>query len=150
MTSDKEKNIAFLTHLSSFFSFVFPFGSILGPLIMWAINKDKSEFVDGNGVEAVNFNLSYILYSIVLVMLMFPFAFGSFFEYLRSIDNFNNINFHFDFTNAFGFISAATLFSVIGVLKFILVIIAAIKARRGEMYAYPLTINFIKEEESRY
>ncbi len=148
MLSDREKNTAFLTHLSSFFSFVFPFGSVLGPLVMWSVNKERSEYVDENGVEAVNFNLSYVLYSIVLGMLMFPFAFSSFFHHLRSVDDFDNINFHFDFdfSNVFGFISIASILSALTILKFVLVIIAAIKARRGEVYKYPLTIKFIKEE----
>jgi len=146
MISDREKNTAFLTHLSSFFSFVFPFGSILGPLVMWSVNKERSVYVDENGVEAINFNLSYVLYSVVLGMLMFPFAFGSFFQHLKSIDDFNGINFHFNFSDAFGFLSIASILSALTVLKFVLIIIAAVKARRGEVYKYPLTINFIKEE----
>ena len=146
MVTDKEKNTAFLTHLSSFFSFVFPFGSVLGPLVMWSVNKGKNEFVDQNGVEAVNFNLSFVLYSLVLGMMMFPFAFGSFFEYVRNIDNFDQINFHFSFNNAFGFLSIATVLSILSILKFVFIIVAAIKARQGEVYQYPLRIRFIREE----
>ena len=78
MLTQNEKNTGFLIHLSAFLSFVFPFGSIIGPVIMWSISKDKSNYLDENGIEAVNFNLSYTLYLFILGMIMFPFAFGSF------------------------------------------------------------------------
>jgi len=144
MLTQNEKNTSFLIHLSAFLSFIFPFGSILGPLIMWSVNKDKSAYLDDNGKEAVNFNLSYTLYLFILGMIAFPFAFGSFFNHVRHIDDFNNFNFHFDFDHLFGFLSIASVISVITILKFVLVIIAAIKASRGEVYKYPLTINFVK------
>lgn len=144
MLTQSEKNTSFLIHLSAFLSFVFPFGSILGPLIMWSVTKDKSVYFDENGKEAVNFNLSYTLYLFVLGMVMFPFAFGSFFNHVKHIDDFSNLNFHFDFNHLFGFLSIASIISIITIIKFILVIIAAIKASRGEVYRYPLTINFIK------
>ena len=146
MLTQREKNTAFLTHLSSFFSFVFPLGSILGPLIMWSVNKERSTYVDENGVEAVNFNISYVLYMFILGMIMFPFAFGSFFRYLRHVDDFDNFDFHFNFgfDNLFGILSLGSIIAVLGFVKFVLVIVAAVKASRGETYQYPLTIKFIK------
>tara|TARA_R110002073_G_scaffold40547_5_gene114991 strand:- start:97142 stop:97582 length:441 start_codon:yes stop_codon:yes gene_type:complete len=146
MLSQREKNTSFLTHLSAFFSFVFPFGSILGPLVMWSVNKDKSEFIDKNGIEAVNFNLSYVLYTVILGMIAFPFAFGSLFRYLRNIDDFDHFdfNFHYGFDNLFGILSIGSIIAVISFIKFILIIVAAVKASRGEVYKYPLTIKFIK------
>lgn len=144
MLTQNEKNTSFLIHISAFLSFVFPFGSILGPLIMWSVNKDKSEYLDINGKQAVNFNLSYTLYLFVLGMAAFPFAFGSFFSNIRHIDDFEHMNFHFDFDHLFGFLSLASIISIVGIIKFALVIVAAIKASRGEVYKYPLTIKFVK------
>ncbi len=146
MLTQREKNTAFLTHLSSFVSFVFPLGSILGPLVMWSVNKERSAYVDENGVEAVNFNISYVLYITILGMIMFPFAFGSFFNHLRHVDDLDHFSIHFDwgFDNLFGFLSIGSIIAVLSILKFVLVIVAAIKASRGEVYKYPLTIKFIK------
>ena len=95
MLTQNEKNTSLLIHLSAFLSFVFPFGSILGPVIMWSVTKDKSAYLDDNGKEAVNFNLSYTIYLFILGIAMFPFAFGSFFNHLRHIDDLDHINFHF-------------------------------------------------------
>jgi len=144
MLTQNEKNTSFLIHLSAYLSFVFPFGSIIGPLIMWSVNKDKSSYLDENGKEAVNFNLSYTLYIFVLGLLSLPFAFGSFFRNFRYIDDFDGFNFHLNFDNLFGVLSLASLISIVGIVKFVLVLVAAIKASRGEVYQYPLTINFVK------
>ncbi|HHC78784.1 MAG TPA: DUF4870 domain-containing protein, partial [Flavobacteriia bacterium] len=43
-----------------------------------------------------------------------------------------------------GVLSLASLISIVGIVKFVLVLVAAIKASRGEVYQYPLTINFVK------
>jgi len=144
MLTQNEKNTSFLIHLSAFLGFVFPFGSVLGPLIMWSVNKEKSAYLDDNGKEAVNFNLSYTLYLFVLGLIAFPFAFGSFFRNMRYIDDFEHMNFHLDFDHLFGFISIASIISIVTILKFVFIIIAAVKASRGEVYNYPLTINFVK------
>jgi len=144
MLTQKEKNTSFLIHISAFLSFVFPFGSILGPLIMWSVNKEKSDYMDKNGQQAVNFNLSYTLYLFVLGIAAFPFAFGSFFSSLRHIDDFEHLNFQFDFDNLFGFVSLVSIISILSIVKFALVIVGAIKASRGEIYEYPLTIKFVK------
>lgn len=149
MLSKRETNTAFLTHISAFASFVFPFGGVLAPLVMWSVNKDRSEYVDKNGLEAVNFNISYVLYVTVLSIITFPFAFGSFFRNIKRIDDLEHFNFDFDFGDGgflglFGILSVGTIISVIIFIRFVLAVVAAIKASRGEVYKYPLTIQFIK------
>jgi len=148
MLSQREKNTGFLTHIAAFASFVFPLGAILGPLVIWSANKNRSEFLDENGIEAVNFNMSYVLYAFILGMVAFPFAFGSLFNRLRHVDNFDNIDLHLDFSwgfdNLFGILSIGSIIAILIFIRFILTIVAAVKASRGESYKYPLTIKFIK------
>jgi len=131
MSLKNENNTAFLLHLSAFFGYIFPFGAIVGPLVIWELNKRKSDFVDSNGKEAINFNLSYLLYTFVLGLSAVPFI-------VRTI--FNNFH-HLDL---FGIISIGSIIGVLAIIKFILIIFAAIKANQGEIYHYPLTIKFIK------
>ncbi len=150
MLTQNEKNTGFLIHLSAFLSFIFPLGSIIGPVIIWSLSKDKSDYLNRNGIEAVNFNLSYTLYLFVLGMIMFPFAFSTFFNFLRSVDDFDhlgNFNYHFNFDHLFGLLSIGSLIAIIAFIRFILIIVAAIKASRGEVYNYPLTINFVKTDK---
>jgi len=46
-------------------------GNIVGPLIIWQIKKDDFPFVDEQGKEAVNFQISMSIYGLVAAVLIF-------------------------------------------------------------------------------
>jgi uncharacterized Tic20 family protein len=46
-------------------------GSILGPLVVWLIKKEKYAFVKEQGREAVNFQITMFIYGVVAALLMF-------------------------------------------------------------------------------
>jgi uncharacterized Tic20 family protein len=46
-------------HLSALAGLVLPFaGQVIGPLIVWVVKKDTMPFVDDQGKEALNFQLT--------------------------------------------------------------------------------------------
>lgn len=144
MNKNTENTNAFLIHISAFSGFIIPFGSIIVPLIVWQTLKDRSRFLDEQGKEAVNFNISYALYMFILGLSILPFAFGSFINHFR---HYNDFDFEFNFSDGsglFGFLGLGALITIIGVLKIALIIIAALKSKEGEDYKYPFTIKFIK------
>lgn len=51
--------------LLSFAAFIFPFGNILGPLILWLVNKDKVADVDHEGKRVLNFNISWTIWGLI-------------------------------------------------------------------------------------
>jgi len=57
-------------HLSALAGYVIPFGSVIGPLVIWSIKKQEYPFVDHQGKEALNFNLSMIIYMIISAILI--------------------------------------------------------------------------------
>ena len=142
MQHNNQNTNAFLIHISALAGYLFPLGSIITPLILWQTLKERSPFLDDNGKEAVNFNISYSLYMFILSASFVPFFIGNIF------DGFNG--FHIDFGDhhgyrgLFGFLSLASVVFIVGLIKVALIIIAAMKANKGEMYYYPLTIKFIK------
>jgi len=69
--SESERNWAMFCHLSTFASVIVPFGGIIGPLICWSSKRYESPFVDKNGKEALNFQLSMLLYILVCIPLVF-------------------------------------------------------------------------------
>ena len=146
MKQNKENTNAFLIHISAFAGFIFPFGHIITPLIAWQTLKERSIFLDEQGKEAVNFNISYTLYIFLLSVIFIPFALGSFFSRHNRYGNWNNLNFNLDldFPNLFGFLGLGSIASLIYIIGIALVIIASIKAKDGENYKYPFTIKFIK------
>lgn len=53
---------AMLCHYSAFFWFLAPMiGNVLGPLIVWQLKKDLDPFVDEQGKEALNFQITVSL-----------------------------------------------------------------------------------------
>lgn len=139
MKKNNESTNAFLIHISAFAGFIFPFGNIITPLIAWQTLKERSLYLDEQGKEAINFNISYTLYVFLVSILFIPFAFGSFFS--RS---FNNFHLNIDFPNFLGFLGISSVATIIYIIGIALVIIASLKAKEGEGYKYPCTIKFIK------
>jgi uncharacterized Tic20 family protein len=58
-------------HLTAFSGFIVPFGWILGPLIVWLIKKDEMPFVDDQGKESLNFQLTMLIAFIISFILIF-------------------------------------------------------------------------------
>ena len=58
-----------LCHLSALAGYTaIPMGNILGPLVVWQIKKDQSPFVDDQGREALNFQISMTIYIAVAAL----------------------------------------------------------------------------------
>jgi len=69
--SQDERTWGMLAHLSALAGFIVPFGSVLGPLIVWLLKKDEMPFVDEQGKEALNFQITVAIGFVVCVLLMF-------------------------------------------------------------------------------
>src|ERR1700753_3265266 len=69
-----ERTWGMLAHISALALFLVPmFGCALGPLIVWLIKRDQSEFVADQSKEALNFNISVLLAGIVCGVLVWIF-----------------------------------------------------------------------------
>jgi uncharacterized Tic20 family protein len=74
-SSDKESSLqarqwAMFAHLSALAGLIIPFGNVLGPLIIWQIKKNEFAFVDDQGKEALNFQITVAIAGIISVLLM--------------------------------------------------------------------------------
>ena len=69
--TQSERDWAMFCHLSAFAGYFFPFGSIVGPVICWISRKDESEWVNINGKASLNFQISILLYTVLLIPLCF-------------------------------------------------------------------------------
>lgn len=75
-TTDKPekdaRNWAMICQLSALAGFIVPpVGHVLGPLIVWAVKKDEFPFVDDQGKEALNFQLTITIGYVLCVPLIF-------------------------------------------------------------------------------
>ena len=71
--SKDERTWAMLSHFSAFCMFIFPFGNILAPLIIWLIKKDEMPFVEDQAKEVLNFQISMTIYLIGSIILIIVF-----------------------------------------------------------------------------
>jgi uncharacterized Tic20 family protein len=144
-TTQNEKNNAMLIHLSSFGGLVIPLGGLILPIILWQAMKKESNYVDFHGKQAVNFNISFFIYNVIAIILFFGSSLGAIINVALEADSANNVQ---DISGTLfsigGIITAIIVLSVIGLIKLVFILIAAIKASQGEDYKYPLTIPFEK------
>jgi uncharacterized Tic20 family protein len=103
-----------LCHLSALSAYFTGFGGILGPLIVWLVKKDTMPFVDDQGKESLNFQISMFIYHLVGAVLLFCVFIG------------------------------VPILIVLSAMNIVLIIVAAVKANSGEAYRYPLTLRLIK------
>jgi len=111
---------AMFCHLAGLAGFVIPviISGIIAPLVVWQIKKDEHPFIDEHGKEAVNFQISISLYTVIGIVACLVTCIGAV---------------------LIPFIALA-----LGVIDLIFLLIAAVKANNGEHYRYPISIRFIK------
>ncbi len=148
-----QTNLSAIIHASTFSKYFIPFGNFIIPLILWVSNKNDSSFVDHNGKEAINFQISILLYSIIIGFVTIPmFIFGAWdFIGMHNLLDHNSHNIDFDFHDIFKFGKGLIFFGIaglFGIALFILdiycTIVATIRTNEGIHYKYPLSIRFIK------
>lgn len=150
METTANKNTATLLQLSAFSQYFFPLGNFIFPALIWSLKRNDSEFVDYNGKQAINFQLSIFLYSLLLLIIAVP-------VFIYTL--LNNINYtvgvdgdwvmeQFTMGKITGLILigliATLIFVGLKVAEFFLIIYASVKNNNGEPYNFPLTIKFIK------
>ncbi len=125
-----ERTYALFNHLVGMVSIAsggVPLGGLIATIIMWRIKAKESPFLNDHGREAVNFQLSQLVYSIggsIALAIMTAATLGL----------------------------ASPLFAVgwlfLCVLNIVGCVRGAMAANRGEYYRYPMCIRFIAEQET--
>ena len=151
METSNEKSTATLIHLTTLCQYIIPFSNFILPLLIWSNKKNDSKFIDHHGKQALNFQLSILLYTVVFLIIAVP----TFILWLINRIDISKVNEREMFLNEIitnqnitgyailGFIAILILFFV-KLSEFFLIIYASAKTSNGEYYKYPLTIPFLK------
>jgi hypothetical protein len=94
------------------FSIFIP-GNILLPLVLWLVKRDGNPFVNDQGKEVLNFQITILIATIVSALLVPVFCIG------------------------------VPMLIVVGVVSLVLSVIGAIKANEGVAYRYPFALRLI-------
>ncbi|RZJ67031.1 MAG: DUF4870 domain-containing protein [Flavobacterium sp.] len=149
METTSTKSKAMLAHLSTLTQWFFPFGNFIFPLVIWSTTRKDSSFTDHHGRQAINFQLSIFLYTLVLCLIAIPILVFTIFKHVPFREMADGHVYNPDLTpeNVTGIvilaIIAVILFCFLKVAEFFLVINASVKAIDGIAYEYPLCIPFI-------
>jgi uncharacterized Tic20 family protein len=148
MQDQHQRNIATFIHLSTFSRFLIPFGNFIGPIVLWVANKEKSEFIDKNGKQAINFQISIFLYAVIIGTISVPFFIFNLFSGIDFFDFQGFNDFHINIGKPSPLLYIGGGLGILAFLAFLvelaLIVKASLSARDGEVYHYPLTINFLK------
>jgi len=61
----QERQWALICHLYGLCGYIFPFGNLIAPIIIWSMKKDEMPMVDEHGKEVINFQISYTIWGII-------------------------------------------------------------------------------------
>jgi uncharacterized Tic20 family protein len=114
---ETERTWGALAHLSAFLGYFTGIGFWLGPLILWLVFLNRSKTVSDHAKEALNFHLSLLIYSLIVGASCFLLI---------------------------GFVVLPFFIPVVIVVQLVMPIVAAIAAKDGEQYRYPLTLRLVQ------
>ncbi len=114
LTKTEESTWGMAAHMSALTGIIFPLGIVLGPLVVWLLKRNDSGFVDTNAKEALNFQITILIITFLLVVLS---ALSGIFVVLAGIVGLAGLGF---------------------------AIYGGLQAKKGENYTYPFALRLIK------
>ena len=69
-TNPQARTFGMLCHLGALAGYLIPFGHIIGPLVFWLIKKDQYPFVDDQGKESLNFQITVTIAAVISAALI--------------------------------------------------------------------------------
>lgn len=115
--SADSRNLGVAAHLSAFVGLA-GIPSFVGPLVVWLLHRDRDPFVAEQARQALNFNLSLLIYAGAAVALSVV-------------------------TIGLGLIVTVPAAIVGAIAWLVLTVMAAMRAADGERYRYPLTLDLV-------
>ncbi len=113
--------------------------NVLAPLIIWRLKKTQYSWVDFQGKESLNFQLSLTFYVLIVVIISLLIVFTSFGIAMTSNSTVNYIDIIFHTL----LITCSAIVLLMLLLQLFVVSFASIKAYKGQYYRYPFTIRFL-------
>lgn len=68
--SKEARQWAMFCHLSALLGIWIPFGTLIGPMVLWQLKRESDPFIDAQGKEALNFQITVAIASAISLLLM--------------------------------------------------------------------------------
>ncbi len=115
--STDSRNLGVVAHLSALVALA-GVPSFIGPLVVWVLQRDRDPFVAEQAREALNFNLSLLVYAGAAVAVSI-------------------------LTIGLGLLVVIPAAIVAALAWLVLTVLAAVRAAEGKTYRYPLTLRLV-------
>lgn len=135
---------AMFCHLSTLVGYVIPFGNYLGPFVVWLAKRREYPRVDDQGKEALNFQITLLLYVLSLVAIGGVLTLIGIGVGAGAAKSAGGVPPWLAGLGVTGILLFVFLFLALGVYSLVMTIVAAVRASGGENYRYPLTLRLIK------
>jgi uncharacterized protein len=120
VASAEERQWGLFGHLSALTGlFTGGIGNIVGPLVIWLIKKDTMPFAADQAREALNFNITLLLVTVVLFLITLV-------------------------TFGLGAVLTMPIGLLLGIAWLVLTVLGAMKANDGVAYRYPFALRLVK------
>lgn len=116
------------------------FVSLVVPYLVWVAGRDKHPFINEQGKESLNFQISMALYTIAAGIL-FVFLFFLTCGVALSSQNLGDAVGNIFALLAIAFVILVALFVI---FQMAVIILAAVKAYNGQSYRYPFALRFLR------
>ncbi len=126
--SEDERNWAIAVHCCELAGLIFPFASLIGPVVIFILKRKESAFVGGHARTAINMQITGWLLAVVAVL-----------SFIVALQGVKQQMFLWTIPGII-FGSAIVIF---GVAAIVFTIVGLIRAREGRVYRYPLAIPFL-------
>jgi uncharacterized Tic20 family protein len=134
----EERNWAIAAHLSALVAVVgVPFGHVIGPLVVYLIQRDKSSFAASHARASLNFQITLS----IAALLFFVLAFAGWAVFIVSISSRDATLPLWAVGAWFTFLCGVLL--AVG-LAIALVVAGAVAASNDRPYRYPFTFTFVR------
>lgn len=143
---EADRTPAMLIHLSPLLMFVLPaFGNLLGPLGAWLIYRDRSRVLDAEGKDAINFQLSMLIYSVVGSLILILLGALGFLGGVAGIAAGSGILASLGFLGGIGMVILLMLLGTfLYIIPIIVMILAVMRVSEGRPYRYPMTLRLLR------
>jgi uncharacterized Tic20 family protein len=137
MNLQDEKNWGIFISLSGIvgLSLLPPVGNIIAPLVLWLIKRNESTFVDQEGKEALNFQITISVIKVALNIIT---------SIYYGVWSLNSMLWHGYASPGWHFGVGTSWSTLLWLVNVIFSIIAVTKANNLQVYRYPISLRLVK------
>jgi uncharacterized protein len=138
MPTTEERNWAIAAHLSALVAVMgLPFGHIIGPLVVYLTQKDRSAYVAAHAKASLNFQITVSIAALILIIAVVA-AWIPLFAAIGDRDS------TMPMWVAAAWFACVAAFVAGAIAILVLIIVAAVAAANDRPYRYPFSIEFVR------